>query len=182
MAAQPPAVDLNTPLPAFTLPDTSGAMRSSAELMGKNGLLVVFICNHCPFVKTITPKLARDGHAVLELGVGMVAINSNDAVNYPQDAFEKMGPFAAEAGFPFPYLHDEDQSIARAFGAVCTPDFFGYNAQGLLQFRGRLDGSGMTGQEMPSELVPAMAHLAETGQGPEVQHASMGCSIKWKTA
>ncbi|MEO1551153.1 MAG: thioredoxin family protein, partial [Pseudomonadota bacterium] len=163
-------------------PDTDGVVRSSADLMGPNGLLVVFICNHCPFVKTITPKLARDGRAILDLGVGMVAINSNDADSYPQDGFDKMGPFAAEAGFPFAYLHDADQTVARAFGAVCTPDFFGYTPQGLLQFRGRLDGSGMTGEDMPSELVPAMAHLAETGHGPQVQHPSMGCSIKWKAA
>jgi hypothetical protein len=143
----------------------------------------MFICNHCPYVIAVADKLAAEGRALRGLGIGVAAICSNDAEAYPEDAFERMGPFARAHGFGFPYLHDADQSVARAYGAVCTPDFFGYNADLGLQYRGRLDASGRAARpDAPRELYAAMRTIAETGQGPREQTPSIGCSIKWKAA
>jgi len=167
--------------PGFSLPATDGSMVSFDDVMGKNGLVVVFICNHCPYVKAITDRMVMDAGTLREMGVGFVAICSNDAVSYPQDSFENMKIFARERGFSFPYLHDETQEVARAYGAVCTPDFFGISSEGIIEYRGRMD-SGKTERppvDARRELVEAMAEIIRTGKGPGEQIASVGCSIKW---
>jgi len=181
-STQPPVCDFGAPAPDFSLPDTRGHQHSRDSLMGEKGMVLMFICNHCPYVIAIAQKLARDGKELQEMGFGVAAICANDAEVYPADSFENMAPFAAKYGFSFPYLHDESQAVAKAYGAVCTPDFFGYNAKGELQFRGRLDGSGRnpSPDNTPRELIEAMALVAETGHGPAVQTPSIGCSIKWK--
>jgi peroxiredoxin len=183
MAAQPPVCEFGWRAVDFDLIDTEGKHWSLDTLRGPNGLLLVFICNHCPYVKAVAGKLAREGRELAALGIGMAAICSNDADAYPEDSYEKMGVFARAHGFPFPYLHDADQSVARAYGAVCTPDFYGFNADLELQYRGRLDESGT--RNLPDarrELYEAMKRVAETGQGPREQTPSIGCSIKWKAA
>ena len=147
-------------------------------------MLVMFICNHCPYVKAINHKLVRDTRDLKALGVHSVAIMSNDTLTYPEDSFEQMRRVARQFAYPFPYLIDETQDVARAYGAVCTPDFFGYNADLELQYRGRLDESGRqpdTG-DVRRELYQAMQQVAETGTGPSEQVASIGCSIKWREA
>jgi hypothetical protein len=143
----------------------------------------MFICNHCPYVKAIQARLVRDTKELLTLGIGSVAIMSNDPREYPEDSFENMKRVSDEFGYPFPYLLDETQSIAKAYGAVCTPDFFGYNRELGLQYRGRLDESGRNapGPEVRRDLFEAMRTIAETGYGPSEQTASMGCSIKWRS-
>ena len=153
-------------------------------MRGLKGTLVMFICNHCPYVKGVIERIVRDAAALQELGIGVTAICANDAVNYPEDSFEKMGEFATANGFVFPYLHDESQAVARAYDAVCTPDFFGFDADLGLQYRGRLDASRREAgaAELKRELYQAMAGVAKTGCGPEHQIPSMGCSIKWKLA
>ena len=142
----------------------------------------MFICNHCPYVKAILPKIARDTAELKLLGINSVAIMSNDIADYPEDSPEHMQRLAREYDFSFPYLHDETQEVAKAYGAVCTPDFFGYNADLKLQFRGRLDASGRQNQpDTPRELFHAMQLIAETGTGPSEQTPSIGCSIKWRS-
>jgi hypothetical protein len=142
----------------------------------------MFICNHCPYVKAINEKLVRDTSQLKELGINSVAIMSNDPTDYPEDSFENMQRVAEELGYPFPYLVDPAQDVAQAYGAVCTPDFFGYNAGLELQYRGRLDESGRQADagNVRRDLFLAMKQVAETGQGPEEQVASIGCSIKWR--
>ena len=149
---------------------------------GESGLLVVFISNHCPYVKAIRHKLVRDARALMELGVNSVAIMPNDTVAYPEDSFENMQRISKEFNFPFPYLLDETQEVARAYGAVCTPDFFGYNANLELQYRGRLDAAGPKDEDvgLEREMFEAMRQVAETGKGPAEQIPSIGCSIKWR--
>ena len=152
-------------------------------MRGPNGTLVMFICNHCPYVKAVLDRIVRDASELKEHGIGAVAINANDPAAYPDDSFENMKRLAEAKQLPFPYLFDETQEVARAYGAVCTPDFFGYNKDLELQYRGRLDASKTT--PVPGairELYEAMAQVAETGRGPEQQIPSMGCSIKWKAA
>lgn len=168
----------------FSLPDAEGRVWKLEEVAGPRGLLVMFICNHCPYVKAIQHKLVRDTRELASLGIGSVAIMSNDVDDYPEDAPELMLSTAREFAYPFPYLVDETQAVARAYGAVCTPDFFGYNADLQLQYRGRLDAAGARPDEMdqPRELFEAMKQVALTGTGPEQQAPSMGCSIKWKAA
>ena len=183
MAATPP-VTLDTPAPAFRLPATDGRTYTLSDIAGAKGAVIVFICNHCPYVKAVIDRLVADARTLLAEGVGFAAICSNDADAYPEDSFAAMQSFARAQGFPFPYLHDEDQSAARAYGAVCTPDFFGYDAQRRLRYRGRLD-EGRTGPPPPGarrELVEAMRAIAATGKAPSDQTPSIGCSIKWKAA
>lgn len=184
MAASPPVCDFDWPAPDFRLPATDGKVYSRDDLAGPNGLLVMFICNHCPYVLAVMDKLVRDGRDLQALGVGVAAICSNDATTHPADSFENMVEMAEKKAFPFPYLHDEDQSVARAYGAVCTPDFFGFNADLGLQYRGRLDASGARPgpADLHRDLYEAMKTVAETGHGPQEQVPSMGCSIKWKAA
>lgn len=184
MAAVPPVCNFGEKAHPFTLPATDGRSYSLDELKGPKGTVVVFICNHCPYVKAIIDRLVRDAKDLAAKGVNVVAISANDASRYPEDSFDNMKRWAAEHGFPFKYLYDESQEVARAYGAVCTPDFFGYNAKLELQYRGRLDESGRNAAlpDVRRELVDAMTAVAETGRGPDAQTPSMGCSIKWKEA
>ncbi len=182
MPISPEMPELGIKATDFSLPATDGQTRSLADIMGENGAVIVFICNHCPYVKAITGRLVDDAATLAKLGVGFAAICSNDSVSYPEDSFENMAIFAKESGFTFPYLHDESQEVARAYNAVCTPDFFGLNASGEIQYRGRMD-EGRTNPPPAGyrhELVEAMAEIVRTGKGPELQIASAGCSIKWR--
>jgi peroxiredoxin len=168
--------------PDFALPAIDGRTWRYADAAGPKGLVVMFICNHCPYVKAVVDRIERDAKALRELGVGAVAISSNDAGTYPEDSFENMKAFARRHGFDFPYLYDESQDVARAYGTVCTPEFFGFDHGRVLQYRGRLDASGrqLAAPEVKRELYEAMKQVAETGRAPEEQTASIGCSIKWK--
>ena len=182
MAAIPPPAELGTPAPDFSLPGIDGRVHTLSQLRGERGTVVVFICNHCPYVKAIAERLVAAARALREKGVSMIAINSNDADAYPEDSFQNMTAFAARHGFDFPYLHDESQQVARAYGAVCTPDFFGYDKDLKLAYRGRLD-AGRTEPPPPgsrAELIEAMTEVAETGIAPQEQIPSIGCSIKWR--
>ena len=174
--------DFGWPAIDFDLPGVDGKNYTLENCRGEKGLVIVFGCNHCPFVKAILARLLRDARDLQPLGVNTVMINVNDATQYPEDSFDNMQSLAQEQRFPFPYLWDETQQIGRQYNAVCTPDFFGFNAQLQLQYRGRLDASGR--EEAPAdarrELFEAMQQVALTGQGPQDQIASMGCSIKWK--
>mgnify|MGYP001613481133 FL=1 len=181
VSTETPVCEFGRPAPAFTLPATDGRRWSLTELSGEHGLLAMFICNHCPYVQAVRDRILRDARELKVLGVNSVAIMSNDPTDYPEDSFENMRAIAKQLNFPFPYLYDETQEVAKAFGAVCTPDFFGYNADLKLQYRGRLDESRK--QPVPNarrELFEAMKQIARTGNGPKVQIPSMGCSIKWK--
>lgn len=165
----------------FSLRGVDGKTWSLADIRGPKGTLVVFICNHCPYVKAVIDRLVQEAKALEEIGIGVIAIMPNDTASYPQDSFDNMKVFARTHGFPFPYVIDETQEVARAYGAQCTPDFFGFNAKDELQYRGRLDASRMT--LVPGarrDLYEAMKHVAETGRGPQEQVPSMGCSIKWR--
>ncbi|MDW4497419.1 thioredoxin family protein [Sulfitobacter sp. D35] len=183
MAAQhAPVCDFDWPAPDFTLLATDGRTYRLSDLRGPHGVLVMFICNHCPYVLAVLERLIRDAKALQAEGIGVASICSNDAEAYPADSFENMAKLAEAHRFSFPYLHDADQSVARAYGAACTPDFFGFNAEGGLQYRGRLDASGRHAAPdgAPRELFDAMLMVARTGRGPKEQVPSMGCSIKWK--
>jgi len=178
---QAPVCDFGAPAPDFSLRGIDGNTWSLAECRGKRGTLVMFICNHCPYVQAIQERLVRDTRALLDQGVKSVAIMPNDPGDYPEDSFDNMQRVAARLGYPFPYLIDDTQSVARSYGAICTPDFFGYDADLRLQYRGRLDESGRqpAPPEARRELYEAMVGIAHTGQGPRTQVPSMGCSIKW---
>ena len=184
MAEEAPVCDFGWKAPSFTLPGTDGKTYSFEHLRGPNGTLVMFICNHCPYVKAVIDRIVRDVNDLKPLGVNAVAICSNDAVSHPEDSFQNMKRFAKAHGFTFPYLHDESQEVAHAYDAVCTPDFFGFNKGLELQYRGRLDATrpGAAPQNARRELFEAMTEIAETGRGPAEQIPSMGCSIKWKAA
>ena len=184
-------VSLETPVCAFgdaaidfSLPGIDNKLWTLEECRGPKGLLVMFICNHCPYVQAIRERLVRDTRELQDLGVHSVAIMSNDAAVYKDDSFENMQAVARKYGYPFPYLLDQSQAVARAYGAVCTPDFFGYNSDLQLQYRGRLDASRK--QAAPADarrdLFEAMRVVAATGQGPQEQVAAIGCSIKWREA
>lgn len=183
MAAVPPLCDFGWKASRFSLPGTDGKLHTLEQLRGPKGTLIAFICNHCPYVKAVIGRLLRDAGDLRALGVATVAICANDAASYPEDDFAHMQAFAKAHGFTFPYLHDEAQEVARAYGAVCTPDFFGFNARLELQYRGRLDASKTAlVPDARRDLYEAMKLVAETGEGPRDQIASMGCSIKWKAA
>ncbi len=174
--------DLGMTAPDFTLQTPEGRAVSLADVRGAKGTLVMFICNHCPYVKAIADRIARDAGDLAGLGIGVVAIMPNDYRAYPEDAPDRMTAFARSYGFDFPYLVDETQAVARAYGAVCTPDFFGFDKDLVLAYRGRLDESLNKPAPIHAErdLHDAMVQIAETGSGPAEQHASMGCSIKWR--
>ena len=183
MAAVTPRSDLGQPAPPFDLVGTDNKRYALDTARGKNGLLVMFICNHCPYVKAVLDKLVRDACDLAAHGIGSVAICSNDAADYPEDSFDNMAAVSERMRFPFPYLWDETQSVAKAYGAVCTPDFFGFNARLELQYRGRLDDAGRSPKpNAPRELYQAMVEVSRTGKGPARQLASVGCSIKWRDA
>ncbi len=182
MPTMPQAPELGIKAPDFSLPATDDKRYSLSDIMGENGSVIVFICNHCPYVKAITDRLVADAKLLASEGIGFAAICSNDAVNYPADSFENMKKFALERGFPFPYLHDESQQVAKAWDAQCTPDFFGLDKDGVILYRGRMD----EGRKDPPphgarrDLVEAMREIAKTGKAPAEQMPSVGCSIKWK--
>jgi peroxiredoxin len=166
----------------FSLPGVDGKQWTMQDCKGEKGLLVMFICNHCPYVKAVRERLVRDTNELKSLGINSVAIMSNDPALYDEDSFENMKKVSDEYGFSFPYLLDESQEVAKAYGAVCTPDFFGYNADLELQYRGRLDASRKetAPADVRRDLFEAMSEVARTGNGPKDQIPSMGCSIKWK--
>ena len=178
-----PLCDFGAPAIDFALQGVDGRIWTLADCRGPKGLLVMFLSNHCPYVKAIQDRLVRDTLDLKALGVETVAIMSNDTEDYPEDGFENMQRIAFEKGYDFPYLLDDSQNIAKAYGAVCTPDFFGYNTALELQYRGRLDASGRAPRpkDAPRELFEAMQSVSLTGQGPRQQFPSMGCSIKWRT-
>jgi peroxiredoxin len=182
MLTQTPICDFGKKAVPFKLKSTEGKIISLEDLKGENGTLVMFICNHCPYVKAITKDIVEDCNELKKLGINSIAISSNDPTNYPEDSFENMIEFAKKNKFSFPYLIDETQEIAKAYDAVCTPDFFGYNKDLELQYRGR---SRELKNLIPirngkSDLYKAMRQIAETNNGPKDQIPSAGCSIKWK--
>lgn len=181
-AHETPLCDFGAKAPDFRLPGADGRAWALADCRGEKATLVVFICNHCPYVKASIDRIVSACNELAPLGVKAVAISSNDAIAYPEDSFENMKAFAQAHKFPFPYLYDESQETARAYGAVCTPDFFGYNAKFELQYRGRLDDGRSSAPSAGArrELVEAMQQIVKTGQGPREQIASIGCSVKWK--
>ena len=176
-----PVCDFGRLAPDFRLKGVDGKTWTLNEARGNNGLLVMFICNHCPYVKAVRDRIIRDVRELKDLGINSVAIMSNDPTDYVEDSFDNMKTVAQELNFPFPYLYDESQGVAKAYGAVCTPDFFGYNKDLELQYRGRLDESRKDPvPDARRDLFEAMKQVAQTGQGPKDQIPSMGCSIKWK--
>ncbi|HVP08803.1 MAG TPA: thioredoxin family protein [Burkholderiales bacterium] len=183
MSAASQVCDFGWKAAPFDLLGVDGKRHTLASARGPNGLLVMFICNHCPYVKAVIDRIVRDCKDLAQHGVGSIAIMSNDPAEYPEDSFDNMKRVARERAFPFPYVLDETQAIARAYGAQCTPDFFGFNSGLELQYRGRIDASGR--QPAPPcsrrELFEAMVAIAESGRGPREQTASIGCSIKWKS-
>ncbi len=182
MLLDTPICDFGWQAPKFELKDADGKSYAFDDVMGEKGLLIAFICNHCPYVKRMIANFVADAKLLQAEAVGVVAIMSNDYQKYADDSPENMKKFASQSGMNFPYLVDESQEIARAYDAVCTPDFFGLNAQGALQYRGRLDDVSKqnANNDRQADLLQAMRLIAETGQGPEQQIASMGCSIKWR--
>lgn len=176
-----PVCDFDAEAIDFSLPDVDGKIWNLQECRGEKGLLVMFICNHCPYVKAILERLVRDTSELKTSGINSVAIMSNDASQYIEDSPENMQKIAQESGFSFPYLIDSSQDVAKQYGAVCTPDFFGYNAELKLQYRGRLDASRKetAAADVKRDLFESMKQIAQTGKGPIEQIPSMGCSIKW---
>jgi peroxiredoxin len=182
-----PRPDTDFIAPGFTLSDPHGHQYSLDDIRGAQGTVIAFICNHCPYVKAIIDRLVADLHTLQNEGFGVAAIMPNDYDSHPDDAPEKMAEFSKTHGFAFPYLIDGTQNVARAFGAVCTPDIFGFDAQDLLHYRGRLDSAGAqkgddtgTQDTLDHELLKAMRQIATTGTGPKQQYPAMGCSIKWR--
>ena len=182
MAISAPICNFGWKATDFELTDTFGAHKTLETLRGPNGLLLMFICNHCPYVKAIIDRICRDARELQAMGFGVTAVMSNDPHAYPEDSFVNMKKWAKELSFSFPYLYDPTQHVARDYGAACTPDFFGFNSELELQYRGRLDSSGIApaSPEAKRELMDAMRLIAATGNGPVEQVASIGCSIKWR--
>jgi peroxiredoxin len=177
-----PVCDFGWKAVDFDLPGVDGRRYNLASVQGENGLLVMFICNHCPYVKAIRDRIVRDVNELREAGIGAIAFMSNDPADYPEDSFDNMAKVANEFRFAFPYVWDETQEIAKAYGAVCTPDFFGFNRDLELQYRGRLDASRKEAApaDVRRDLYEGMLQVAKTGQGPQEQISSIGCSIKWR--
>ena len=183
VSLNPPLCDFGWKAPDFNLPGVDGKNWTLDDAAGPRGLLVMFICNHCPYVQAIRARLVADVRELRAMGVHAIAIQPNDTVTFPDDSFERMKEVAAEFDFPFPYVLDETQQVAKAYGAICTPDFFGFNSNLELQYRGRFDESRkQTAENSTRDLFHAMKLIAETGQGPREQISSIGCSIKWKDA
>ncbi len=181
MATTTEQIALGTPAPEFKLPGVDGRQWTLRDVAGKRGTVVMFICNHCPYVQAIVSRIVRDMRDLAALGVSSIAISANDPAAYPEDSFAHMATFARKHGFTFPYVYDETQQVARAYGAVCTPEFCGFDADLRLQYHGRLDASGREpAADARRELYEAMKQIASTGVGPAEQFPSMGCSIKWR--
>jgi peroxiredoxin len=181
VSLQPPLCDFGWKADPFELSGVDGNRYTLENARGKNGLLVMFICNHCPYVKSIRERIIRDTRELQKHGINSIAIMSNDPEDYPEDSFENMKLVSQQFNYPFPYVWDKTQQVAKKYGAVCTPDFFGFNSKLELQYRGRLDSSRKEAvADAPRDLFDAMVKVAQSGHGPEVQIASMGCSIKWK--
>ena len=182
MHIQSPICDFGQKANNFKLKSTENKILTLDDIKGINGTLIMFICNHCPYVKTISTDIVEDCNKLKKNGINSVAICANDSVNYPEDSFENMIKFAKTNKFSFPYLIDETQEIAKTYDAVCTPDFFGYNKDLQLQYRGRLRElkNLVPVRNSESDLFLAMKQIAETGKGPDKQIPSAGCSIKWK--
>ena len=182
MPVQTPICDFGQKALPFELKSTQNKIISLDDIKGKNGTLIMFICNHCPYVKVVTKEIIEDSNELKKIGINSVAICSNDFVNHPEDSFENMIKFSNENHFNFPYLHDETQEVAKAYDAVCTPDFFGYNKNLELQYRGRLRElkNFIPVKDVDSDLLKAMRQVAETDSGPKDQSPSAGCGIKWK--
>ncbi len=184
VAEKQPICDFGWKARDFDLPGVDGRRYTLDDVRGRNGTLVMFICNHCPYVRAVIDRIVRDCRELQAHGVSSIAIMPNDTEAYPADSFDRMKEFAVEHGFTFPYVIDESQEVARAYGAVCTPDFFGFNRDLELQYRGRLDASGRApaAPDARRELFEAMVEIARTGHGPTDQTPSIGCSIKWRRA
>lgn len=181
MAATSSPVALGWPAAQFDLPGIDGKRHTLASARGPHGLLVMFICNHCPYVRAVAHKIVRDTDELAALGIGSIAIMSNDAATYPEDSFDNMKTFAAEHGFRFPYVVDESQDVARVYDAVCTPEFFGFDRDLVLAYHGRLDASGRNSNpHAVRELFDAMSAVARGDRAPLSQVPSIGCSIKWR--
>ena len=181
VALETPSIDENWRALDFELKGTDGKTYTLENSKGENGLLIMFICNHCPYVQAIIDKIIRDCSELKEQGINAIAIMSNDTENYPDDSLDNMKRLAEEKNFPFPYVIDETQEVAKKYGAVCTPDFFGFNRDLELQYRGRLDSSGMNNNPSADrDLFNAIMQIAQLDKGPRIQHPSIGCSIKWK--
>ena len=182
MPIQTPICDFGQKAHHFELKSTDNKILSLEDIKGENGTLIMFICNHCPYVKAITEDIVKDCNELKKIGINSVAICANDPVNYPEDSFENMIKFSEQNQFSFPYLIDETQEIAKTYDAVCTPDFFGYNKNLELQYRGRMRElkNLVPVRSGESDLLKAMKQIAETGKGPENQIPSAGCGIKWK--
>jgi peroxiredoxin len=181
MSAISPTGQLGFRAPPFDLPGVDGRNHTLESVRGTNGVLVMFICNHCPYVKAVMDKIVRDARDLAAHDIGSIAIMTNDPAEYPEDSFDNMKTVAARHGFTFPYVVDEMQDIGRAYGAVCTPDFFGFDSRLELAYRGRLDASGRSPDPNAArELYDAMLQVARTGKGPAKQTPSVGCSIKWR--
>lgn len=182
MAVSTPIADIGWPAAPFRLKSVDGKFYTLQQLAGPRGTLVIFMCNHCPYVKAVLPRILRDAYDLAKHGVNTIAINANDDEAYPEDSFEEMKRLSMAQGFTFQYLHDDTQDTARAYDAVCTPDFYGFDADLRLQYRGRLDGSRkeLAPEDEPRELFDAMRLIAHYGYGPAEQNPSIGCSIKWR--
>ena len=182
MPIQTPICDFGKKAVPFELKSTNEKILKLDDVKGENGTLIMFICNHCPYVKAVAKDIVEDCNNLKKLGINSVAICSNDAVNYPEDSFENMIKFSNSNSFSFPYLVDETQEVAKAYNAVCTPDFFGYNKNLELQYRGRMRELKklIPVRSGESDLFQAMKQIAETGKGPKEQIPSAGCGIKWK--
>ncbi|MDB0054348.1 thioredoxin family protein [Candidatus Pelagibacter sp.] len=182
MPVQTPICDFGKKALPFELKSTENKMVSLDDIKGENGTLVMFICNHCPYVKAVTKEIVEDCNELEKIGINSVAICSNDFVNYPDDSFDNMIKFSNDNKFTFPYLHDDTQEIAKSYDAVCTPDFFGYNKNLELQYRGRLRElkKFVPVNNGESDLLNAMKQITETNIGPQDQIPSAGCGIKWK--
>ena len=182
MPIQTPICDFGQKAKDFNLKSTDNKMISLNDIKGKNGTLIMFICNHCPYVKAVTKDIVEDCKKLKDFGINSVAICANDAENYPEDSFDNMIEFAKKNQFNFPYLIDDTQEIAKIYNAVCTPDFFGYNNNLELQYRGRLRElkNLVPVRESESDLFKAMKQISLTGKGPATQIPSAGCGIKWK--
>ena len=183
MPVNAPNDNLDMIAPSFNLLNIDNNYISLENARGENGTVIVFICNHCPYVKAIANRLKKEADELSSISINTIAIMSNDVSNYPEDSFENMKLFAEKYKFNFPYLYDESQQVAKNFNAVCTPDFFGFDRNLKLKYRGRIDSKVMNSDsnlENNRELFNAMIKIRNEGSGPEKQFNSIGCSIKWK--